>query len=217
VAVPVRNLIELPATIDDATAAVATDAVSNAYHAVVNRGALRAGMRVAIWGAGGLGTSAVAIARLIGARTIVVTDPRAASRARALEAGADVAVAPQDTRDTIAQMGGVDLALEFVGRSKSTESAVRSLDDGGRAVIVGLGAEALDVGSIMSLVLREREIIGSYGSEPGEVRRVIAMLATGELVIPHLVGEEIGLADVVRGVERVAAGDTQGRLVVAIA
>ena len=84
-------------------------------------------------------------------------------------------------------------------------------------MIVGLGAEALDVGSIMSLVLREREIIGSYGSEPGEVRRVIAMLATGELVIPHLVGEEIGLADVVRGVERVAAGDTQGRLVVAIA
>jgi D-arabinose 1-dehydrogenase-like Zn-dependent alcohol dehydrogenase len=119
-------------------------------------------------------------------------------------------------REFIRARGGVDLALEFVGRQSSAEDAVRALRDGGRAVIVGLGEGLVPAGSMMSLVLREREILGSYGSEPEEVREVLRLLGAGELEIPGLVGETIGLDEVLAGVERVAAGQADGRLVVSI-
>jgi D-arabinose 1-dehydrogenase-like Zn-dependent alcohol dehydrogenase len=216
VSVPARNLIALPDGIDDATAAVATDAVANAYHAVVTRGALAPGMRVAVWGAGGLGTAAVAIARRRGAAHVLAVDPRPAARERALRAGADDAVAPSDAREAVLALGGVDLALELVGRAASVDAAVRALDDGGRAVVVGLGDESLSAGSQFAFVLREREVVGSYGAEPGEVRAVIELLAAGELAIPDLVAEEVALDGVLDALRRVRDGDVAGRLVVAL-
>src|SRR3954468_13274158 len=52
IAVPVRNLVALPPTVDDALGAVATDSIATAYHAVRARGGVEAGARVAVWGAG---------------------------------------------------------------------------------------------------------------------------------------------------------------------
>jgi threonine dehydrogenase-like Zn-dependent dehydrogenase len=214
VVVPVANLIELPDPLDDATAAVATDAVANAHHAVLTRGALREGEGVAVWGAGGLGCAAVAVARRAGAGRIVAVDPRSHARERAIKAGADEAVAPEDADRTFADRA-VDLSLEFVGRAASVRGAVSALGAGGRAVIVGLGDEPLAAGSQMTMVLRERAILGSYGAEPDEVAAVIDQLADGTLRVPGLVAEEVRLDDVADGINRVAAG-AAGRIVVGI-
>jgi threonine dehydrogenase-like Zn-dependent dehydrogenase len=214
VVVPVANLITLPDGIDDATAAVATDSVANAHHAVITRGALREGDDVAVWGAGGLGCAAIAIARTAGAGRIVAVDPSSSARARARAAGADEALTPEEAADAVAE-SRVDLALEFVGRAASVRGAVRGLADGGRAVIVGLGDEPLAAGSQLALVLRERSVVGSYGAEPHEVATVIDQLANGTLRLPGLIAEEIELENVGEGVRRVAEGAV-GRVVVAI-
>lgn len=217
VAVPARNLVEIPDSLSDELAAVATDSVATAFHAVSTRGGVREGSRVAVFGTGGLGLSAVGIARSLGASHVWAVDPREEARGWALETGADEAIPPDGAVERIAKAGGVDVALEFVGREATVESAVRSLDDGGRAVVVGVGYEKVSGGRLMTFVLREREVVAAYGAEPGEVRTAIAMLADGRLKLPRVVGDVIPLADVAEGVARVHRGDTGGsRIVVEI-
>jgi D-arabinose 1-dehydrogenase-like Zn-dependent alcohol dehydrogenase len=213
VAVPVRNLIEIPDSLSDELAAVATDSVATAFHAV-RRGGVEPGSRVAVWGTGGLGLSSVGIAKALGASSVIAVDPREEARTWALETGADEAFHPNEALPRITERQGVDVALEFVGREESVEGAVRSLDDRGRAVIVGVGGGKASASKIMTFVLREREMVGSYGAEPEEVREVVEMMATGKLVLPRVVGDVIPLDDVKAGVERVARGETGGSRIV---
>lgn len=216
--VPVRNLIEIPDSMTDTLAAVTTDSVATAYHAVASRGGVGPGSRVAIWGTGGLGLSAVGVAKHLGAESVIAVDPREDARAWALETGADEAIAPDGALAHVTARGGVDVALEFVGRADTMDAAVRALDDGGRAVIVGLGRDRAVAGRMMSLVCREREVVGSYGATTDEVRHVTDLVARGELHLPRVVGDVISLEDVGEGISRVAKGDTGGsRIVVDIA
>jgi D-arabinose 1-dehydrogenase-like Zn-dependent alcohol dehydrogenase len=209
VVVPEVNLLPVPDSLSDEVAAVATDAVATAFHAVRTRGGVGPGLRVAIWGAGGLGLCAVAIARSLGADSVVVVDPRKAARERALASGADVAYDP-----ATAWRGPVDVALEFVGRTASVEAAIRSLDRGGRAVVVGIGPAQLCGGGLTGFAMSEREVVGSVGAEPHEVREVLDLLAEGTLVLANLVGEHVPLEDVGVGLQLVADGGAGGGRVV---
>lgn len=212
--VPVRNLVPVPDTLTDLLAAVATDAVATALHAVRTRGGVGGGSRVAVWGTGGLGLCAVGLARSLGASRVIAVDPREAARGWALASGADEALHPEGAVEQISRWGGVDVALEFVGREATVESAVRCLDDMGRAVVVGISYEKASAGRLMTFVLRERELVASYGHEPQDVRDSVAWLGSGKLVLPHVVGDVIPLADVAAGVERVHRGDTGGSRIV---
>jgi D-arabinose 1-dehydrogenase-like Zn-dependent alcohol dehydrogenase len=217
VTLPAANCLPVPSGLSDELAAIATDAVATAYHAVVNRGQFARGDRVAVWGAGGLGLSAVGLAKALGADWVLAVDPRPRARDWALATGADEVADPDGAAALLDRRGGVDLALEFAGRPETADAAVRALDHGGRAVLVGVGPGSATAGRLVTTVLRERAVVGSYGSEPFEVAVVLDMLATRQLQLPHLVGETIGLAEVPRGLERVRDGDLSGsRLVVAI-
>lgn len=217
VVVPRRNVLPVPEDLPDDLAAVATDSVATAYHAVATRGGLTSGERVAVWGVGGLGLSAVGIARTLGADTVMAVDPRAEARSWALETGADEALAPDEALERIRSMDGVDLALEFVGKEQAVESAVRSLDDGGRAVIVGVSHEPASAGRLMTFVLRERQMLGSYGNEPDEIAEVMRLLADGRLDLPRVVGDVVDFEDAPAALARVRDGDTGGsRILVAL-
>jgi threonine dehydrogenase-like Zn-dependent dehydrogenase len=211
VSVPARNCLPVPEGLSDELAAVATDSVATAYHATALRGGVRAGSRVAVWGTGGLGLAAVGVARTLGAETVIAIDPRPEARVWALETGADEALPPDGAIERLASMGGgVDVALEFVGTERTAELAVRSLDHGGRAVIVGVGTGHVSAGRLMTFVLREREVVGSYGNEPEEVARCLELMATGALSLPRAVGDVIRLDDIVEGMHRVQDGRTGG-------
>jgi D-arabinose 1-dehydrogenase-like Zn-dependent alcohol dehydrogenase len=181
---------------------------------------VREGSRVAVWGTGGLGLSAIGLSAWLGASTVIAVDLREEARQWSLDSGATHAFHPDEALKEIGALGGVDTALEFVGKSVTVEGAVRSLDDAGRAVVVGVGFEPATAGRLMTFVLRERELVGSYGAEPEEVREIVAAMGEGELTknLPKVVGDVIPLNDVLSGVKRVQSGDTGGsRIVVDIA
>jgi threonine dehydrogenase-like Zn-dependent dehydrogenase len=125
-----------------------------------------------------------------------------------------VAVAPDEALDAVGQVGGVDTALEFVGRPEIVEMAVRCLDAGGTAVAVGIGSGVVQARLLMTFVVRERSLVGAYGNEPDEVREVLDLLAQDRLRLPHVVGDVIPLGDVDDGLARVARGDTGGSRIV---
>ncbi|HEY8589922.1 MAG TPA: zinc-binding dehydrogenase, partial [Naasia sp.] len=144
-------------------------AVATGIGAVVNTAQVPAGATVAVIGCGGVGLNVVQGARLAGAERIVAVDVLDAKTSLAVRFGATdrIDASAGDSADQLRQLlpDGVDFAFDAIGRTSTTEQAIRMLGLGGAAVVVGLppsGARA----SFEPLVLAEADqrILGSnYG------------------------------------------------------
>lgn len=210
VVAPRFGLIPIPDGVAFAQAAIVTDGVATPFHALRTRGVLRAGEAVAIIGCGGLGAHAILLARMMGAGFIAAVDTLAEARARALEFGADVAIDPASEADIGKAIRrrfgrGVDLALEFVGRAASVETAVRALDTGGRAVVVGVGAERAHLPPLISFVGREIAVMGSFGMDKRDIEDLLALVARGRLDLSRSITQTYRLAEVNNALARLAS------------
>jgi 2-desacetyl-2-hydroxyethyl bacteriochlorophyllide A dehydrogenase len=181
-----RNLIRLPPEIDFETGSLATDAVATPYHALKARAALQIAESVAIFGTGGLGFHAVKLARLMGATPIIAVDISETALERARGAGADIVINAQreDPPDTIRRLTehkGVDVALECVGRSQTVRWAAESVRPSGRAVVVGLGPESVQLRGITEFVRHETSLSGSSAFEIKEIKEILSLMRSGRL------------------------------------
>lgn len=183
VAAPARSLVRVPDPVTPQQAAVATDAVATAYHAVLCRGGLRPAEAVCVIGCGGLGSHAILLARLAGAGRIVAVDRRPAALERARDFGASQTVnaSEGEAGRRVRELGGADLALDFVGAPQTVAEAMRSLRRGGRAVVVGVGTEPLNLPAAAILTSGEYELRGCYGSEKRDLESVLDLAALGAL------------------------------------
>ena len=219
VVVPSTALLARPAGVPAEVAATAVDAGATAFHAVVCRGQVQPGEAVLIIGAGGLGSYGIQIARAQGAAPVIVadSDPAALARARALHADETILVEPGTSigRATkLLTVGGVDAAIEFVGRAVTLDAAVNSLRQGGRAVAVGVGMEPLTTLPPVLWARNEYALLGSFGSHRRDVEQVLRWLADGTLQAPALERISLDGADTV--IMELASGDrpAAGRLIV---
>ena len=221
-AVSVRpsSLVPIPAGVPPVAAATAVDAGATAYHAVTRTAAVNRDETVLVIGVGGLGAYAVQIARNQRAGAIIVADvdPAALDRARAL--GADDAVLVESGTSLgravkLLTDGGVDVALEFVGKAATVDAAVKSLRPGGRAVVAGVGIEPLVTVPPVLWSNFEYTLRGSYGSLPGDTERVLAGLADGSLVPPQISTISLAAAaDAIVEMSRTGRGTAGTRVVV---
>jgi L-iditol 2-dehydrogenase len=104
----------------------------------------RPGHSLAVLGCGGLGLTAIILARHAGLGPIVATDPLPHRRAAALEVGATVAVAPAEAEQACLQLGlpiGLDHVIEASGSADAQAQAADLARPGGRIAIVGTNAE----------------------------------------------------------------------------
>ncbi len=208
VAVPAQDVIPIPEGVSFAQAAIAGDAIATPYHALVERGQLRAGETVAVFGCGGLGIHAIKLARLAGASFVVAVDVQPGAIERAKRAGADFAVNAAEERPSRAirkAIGGADLAVECVGHPDSIGEAARSLKRGGRAVVVGMGDQPIALPPPNAFTWSENSLIGSFGSSAGTVRRILAMAASGRLDLSESVSATVPLSEVNRALDMLRA------------
>lgn len=219
VAVPAASLTERPAEVDPTVAALAVDAGATAHHAVTRRAGVHRGDAVLIIGIGGLGTFGVQIAAILGATPVIAadTDPEALERATALGADETVLVEPGMSLGRTVKLltdGGVDAAVEFVGRASTVDAAVKSLRPGGIAVAAGVGTEPLTTIPPVLWSNNEYSLVGSYGSLPGDAETVLRALDEGALTPPPITRSPFeGAAERIMAM---AAGSVRsgGRLVV---
>jgi 2-desacetyl-2-hydroxyethyl bacteriochlorophyllide A dehydrogenase len=194
--VPVRNALPLPEEIPFAPGATLMCASATAFHAL-RKSRLRAGESVAIIGVGGLGMSAVQLARAFGALDVFAVDIREESLAMAAAYGAvPVNAAKVDAVAEIRKLTrgrGADVAVEMLGRPATMQQAVRCLAPLGRAVIVGIGDETLALDSYHELLGPEAEIIGSNDHLLSELPTVIEMARRGILDVTRVVTRTIPL------------------------
>lgn len=201
------TVVPIPDSLPFDQACIVPDAVSTPWAAVTATAATEPGEAVGVWGLGGLGTHGVQLLRLVGAAPIIAVDPVAAARDRALEFGADVALDPTapDFADAVrAATGGLGLsvAFDFAGAAPVREQALAALGARGRLVLVGLAGTPVTIPNDTVFTYFQQRVLGSYGSEPQHVVRLVHLAAHGRLDLSRSVTEVLPLADAPRAVER---------------
>jgi len=133
----------------------------------IQKSRLAIGEKVLIIGAGPMGLLLTQLAAIYGASLIIVSEIDEQKRKIAEQLGANITVNPLET-DVVEFVkkiadGGVDLAIEAVGKVETFETAFKSLRNMGRAMIFGVPSDAAKYSiPLFPIYFREFEIIGSY-------------------------------------------------------
>jgi propanol-preferring alcohol dehydrogenase len=152
---------------------------------------------VASFGFGGLGFSALQLARAMGAELIFAVDINAAKLRLAARHGA----VPIDARkgDPAEQIRhatreqGVNVALELIGKPETMDAAVRVLGQLGRAALVGLTRQSFSVAPYENILNKEAEIIGVSDHLASEIPLLLEFARAGKLKFPPAVLHTIPL------------------------
>jgi NADPH:quinone reductase len=153
----------LPDELDFAQGAALVLNYHTAYFALKLRGRLQPGEWVLVHGAaGGVGTAALQVAKGLGAHTVGVVSSDEKERV-AREAGAEEVLradGPWKDQAREVSAGGIDVVLDPVGGDRFTDS-LRSLKEGGRAVVVGFTAGSIPEVRVNRLLLNNLDVVGA--------------------------------------------------------
>lgn len=158
-----------------------------------------------IFGAGGLGLSAVQLAKAGGALDVYAVDIQADKLEVAARLGAIPVNAAQ--LNAVAEIRrltggrGVDVALEMIGLPETMHQAVQSLAALGRVVLVGISARPLEIDTYHEILGREAEVIGSNDHLWQELPLLIEYARRGVLNLSQVVTRTVPLdADAINAV-----------------
>ncbi|REJ67246.1 MAG: alcohol dehydrogenase [Planctomycetota bacterium] len=196
IVVPAENAIAVPDAVPLDAAALMMCSSSTSLHAL-ERARLAQGESVAVFGAGGLGMSAIQLARILGAGPVFAIDIDAERLQTAEQLGAvpidatrcdplDVLMHHTDSR-------GVDVALELIGLAHTMQQAVQVLAVHGRAALVGITPAAFPVQPYDELLNKEAEILGVSDHLASDLPRLLDWAATGELDFSPVIRQRIPL------------------------
>jgi alcohol dehydrogenase len=187
------NLVPLPANIPSVAAAAMGCRLGTAFRAVSVQGGVRPGNWVAIHGCGGVGLSAVMVARALDARVIAV-DIRAEPLALAKQLGAEISLNASDESEVVGAIrdvtgGGADISLDALGSPATFSNSVMSLRKQGKHVQVGqlTDEDKLPAAVIRRLVAWELEMAGSHGIQAHAYPAMFDLIRSGKLVPTQLV------------------------------
>ena len=189
-----RHVTAVPERLDEPEAAAVPEAFVTAHDAIVTQAGLRSGAVLLVNGAnGGVGTAAVQIGVLAGARVFASARSDEARR-RLSELGAE-AVAPGEAVARVLAAGGADVVLELVG-APNLAGDLEVLATKGSVVIVGTGAGAEAPLSLRALMGRRARILGTVLRARPLEEKAAAVQAFARGVVPLLAdGRARGIVD----------------------
>lgn len=185
---PARNAYKIPADISDDIASF-LDPLGNATHTALSFDLV--GEDVLITGAGPIGIMAVAIAKHVGARHVVITDVNEYRLDLARKLGATLAVNTQKTSlkqvmEQLKMREGFDVGLEMSGHPAAFNDMLKNMVHGGYVALLGIlpNQTAIDWDQV---IFKGLMLKGIYGREMFETwYKMISMLQSGLNVAPVL-------------------------------
>lgn len=208
---PARAAVALPAELPLVESAIIADATTTPFHAVVNRGQVKAGDAVVVIGCGGIGLNCVQIAAAVGARVIAV-DIVEQKLAWAKQFGAAAAINSKTVERLDKEIrkltggGGADVALECIGNPATQEQAFNAVRTGGRVVLVGYADKPMSLVS-GRVMFREIEIVGSLGCRVVDYPRVLELAVQGKIKVAELVTAKFSLDHINEAFEALRRGE----------
>ncbi len=139
---------------------------------------------VMVIGAGGVGGSAVHMAKAVLGCKLMVADIDGAKRAHARQMGADETIDNAQS-DAVQQVmaksgGGVAAAIDFVGSPATMQFGIDSLRKGGKLVVVGLYGGGMSISPVM-FPFKMMSIEGSYVGTLDDLKELIALVQSGKV------------------------------------
>jgi 6-hydroxycyclohex-1-ene-1-carbonyl-CoA dehydrogenase len=196
---PAKDAILLPNEIPIEEGAIIADAITTPYHAVVNKGKVKPGDKVVVFGCGGVGLNVIQIASAFGANCIAV-DIVDEKLEYAQNLGATEVINSNKTErvdKAIRKLtnGGADVVFEVIGNPKTMEQAFACLRAGGKLVVVGYSDKNMNL-NLGRIMYREMEITGSLGCRPVDYPRVIELVRRNKIKIKELVTKKFKLEEI---------------------
>jgi NADPH:quinone reductase-like Zn-dependent oxidoreductase len=216
---PAVNALPMPATLSFEEAAAVPLVFLTAWHMLITRAQLKPSEDVLILGAGsGVGSAAIQIAKLTGAR-VIATAGSEAKLAKAKELGADELIlhSKQNLADEIKRITnrrGVDVVFEHVGQA-TWEQSIRSMAIGGRLVTCGATTGYEGKIDIRYLFSRNISILGTYMGGKAELFDVIELVRQGKL--KPVVDSVLPLEEAAAAQERLENREQFGKIVLKVA
>jgi threonine dehydrogenase-like Zn-dependent dehydrogenase len=206
-----RTLVPLPEPLTFADGACVACGWGTAYEAVCRLG-VSGRDRVLVTGLGPVGLAAGLLARLLGAREVVGSDPAAPRRELAVALGAvDAAHDPADLAGDAAGIGA-HVSLDCSGAAPARLLALEGLRRFGRCAFVGEGGDVtIDVSR--QLIHKDITLVGSWVTSVARMEELTALLAASGVHPDRTVTHRFGLD---RAAEAYALADsgTAGKVVI---
>lgn len=198
-----RGLVKVRADMPLDRAALIGCGVTTGLGAVLRTAKVEPGSTVAVFGAGGVGLSAVQGARLAGARMIIAVDVFEHKLATARELGATHVVdcSARDPVEAIRELtgGGVDYAFEAIGLKQTAEQAFASIRPGGTCTLIGLSPVGTKLEIDARAIIADRTLRGStMGSNRFKVDMppYVDFYLQGRLKLDEMITRRVRLEDV---------------------
>jgi len=230
--VPATAVFALPDGVPFVDGAILGCAAFTAFGALTNTAKLLPSESVAIIGAaGGIGNQLVALAKALGASTVIAVDKGADKMELCRKRGADHLVdvgelKPSSSSSSIDPVvsrvleltngRGVDVSFEAIGLPLTFAQSTSIVRDGGRSVHVGLAKTGLkaDV-EITRLVRREVSVLGSFGAKTRQdMPRLLQLMERGKFNIDHSVTKRFSLEQAAQAYQLLHQGKIVGRAVI---
>lgn len=171
-----------------------------------------AGGSVVVLGGGVIGLLVVQLARLAGAKQVVLATRQASKRDLAVRIGATATIDPA-AGDVVAAVsgpegllpGGADVVIECAGVPETVTQSVRLACSGGTVVILGVMPQGATVAiEPFDILFRELRVLGSF-INPFVHRRAADLVARGAIALDPLITRTVSLADAVQVIANPAA------------
>lgn len=195
------NLVRLPDELDFVTASSLGCRFITSFRAVKEQAMARPGQRVAVWGCGGVGLSAIMIAKSLGTHVVAI-DISDEKLAVAKNIGADDTVnsnTVDDAAEAVRQLtgGGPEVSIDALGHPQIVFDSISCLRKRGKHVQIGIMEGGLHRITIpMDLVIaRELEIIGSHGMQAHKYPELLDMIVEQGLDPGKLIGRTVSLEE----------------------
>lgn len=196
ISVPARNAFSLLDGLSFEEGAVLMCSSATSFHAL-RKAEVKPGERVAIFGVGGLGMSAVQLARAFGALDVYAVDVdekklEVAERFGAVPVNAKAGDPVEELR-RLTGGKGVDVALELIGLPLTMQQAVRSLAIFGRAVVVGITDRTFEIAPYADLLMKEAQVLGAADHLAQELPLLLEMVRRRLLDLSKVISATIPL------------------------
>ncbi len=185
-----------------------------AWEMLVNKGGVRPGDTVLVIAASsGVGSAAVQIAKVHGARVLATAGTTKLEKARALGADSVLDHYQQDVAKEVKAITGgrgVDIVVDHVGAA-TWQASLRCLAKGGRLILCGATTGPEVKMDLRFLFLRQQSILGSTMGSRGDLFRILQLVEAGKL--RGVVDKVFPFTDVAQAHQHLESGQQFGKVV----
>lgn len=208
-----NRLVPISKNIPAEIGAILGCAVPTGIGIVKNTLKIKAGNSIAVLGIGGVGTSAILGAAMLGAGEIIAVDIDSTKLDYAITLGATKTV------NIIKEKANfkVDFAVEAAGKRSAMEIAFKVIKDNGTAVLAGNLKKGEEISIDPFDLIRGKKIFGSWGGETNpdiDIPFYGNQYLEGKLKLDSLISEKFKLSQVNEALNLLETGKTLGRALI---